>query len=202
MSIATYSDLKQAIVDWTNKPDVEQLTGTFIQLAEARFNRELRTLQQIARKTASVADQYVALPGDWLEARNIQIGTRVLRYVIPEHADTLRDQNVAGDTRFYTIVGTQLELLPTPGGAVTVEMAYYKAVPALSDQATTNWLLTRAPDLYLFASLIQASALLETDARVPMWETMTQQIIGTLNAEAQRSQASGSTLVSRARAFG
>ncbi|HUU42163.1 MAG TPA: hypothetical protein VMX57_00200 [Planctomycetota bacterium] len=55
-----------------------------------------------------------------------------------------------------------------PDGATT-------AVTALSDANTTNWLLTLAPDIYLYATLVEAGPYLVEDTRVPAWEAALQQ---------------------------
>jgi hypothetical protein len=205
MTIASYADLKRAIVDWANKPEIEQAVGSFVQFAEARFNRELRTQQQIARKRATSDQQFVALPEDWLEAKNIQLNTdppRRLQFVTLDEADEMRARGSLTHVSFYSIAGLSLELLPTPDSDVEIEMIYWRTIPPLSDAEPTNWLLSRAPDLYLHAALLQASAYLETDARVPLWEAAVTQTINNLNMEAQRAAVSGSTLVRRMRSFG
>jgi hypothetical protein len=44
------------------------------------------------------------------------------------------------------------------------------AIVALSDSATSNWLLTLSPDIYLYATLVELSPFLIEDDRVPLWE--------------------------------
>jgi hypothetical protein len=43
-------------------------------------------------------------------------------------------------------------------------MLYSQKVPALSDSATTNWLLTSHPDAYLFGTLTMSATLTEREA--------------------------------------
>lgn len=200
----TYGELVQEILSWTNAPELEQAAPSFIQFAEARFNRALRTQHQIVRKRAMSDKQFVPLPSDWLEAKNIQANfstpTR-LRFVTLDEADELRTATYMDRVGCYSIAGLSLELLPTPSSDTEIEMIYWRTIPALTTTNTTNWLLARAPDLYLYASLVQASAYLEKDPRVPMWEAAAAKAIEELNAEAARSAVSGSGLARR-RTFG
>ena len=49
MPIATYTDLQSSVADWLNRSDLSAVIPTFIQLAEAKFNRELRTRDMLTR---------------------------------------------------------------------------------------------------------------------------------------------------------
>ena len=50
-------------------------------------------------------------------------------------------------------------------------LIYYAKIPALSDANPTNWLLTRYPDAYLYACLLEAMPYNEEDARMQTWAT-------------------------------
>lgn len=201
MALGTYAQLQTSVASWLDRDDLVTAIPDFITLAEARFNRELRVRDMIVRKQAVSDKQYVQLPADWLHAKNIQIGTTVLEFKTMDDADRLRATPMSGKTRYFTIVGSSLELLPTPSDDVQIEMAYYKNIPALSSNST-NWLLTKAPDLYLYGSLLQAAPFLDNDERVPLWETAVTKTIESMNAESKAAEVSGSRLTARRRTFG
>ena len=56
-----------------------------------------------------------------------------------------------------------LVVMDAPTGGSQVELRYYQAIPHLSGSATTNWLLTKKPDIYLHAGLLNL-AILRRDA--------------------------------------
>ena len=201
MALTNYSQLQASIANWLNRDDLTATIPDFITLAEARFNRELRTQQMIVRKEATSDKQYVQLPADWLEAKNIQVGTTVLEYKTMDDLDRLRAANLTGPVRYYTIVGLSLELLPAPNDDIDIEMAYYQQIPALS-ASSTNWLLTKAPDLYLYGALSEAAQYLDNDERAPLWDTRVATTIESINAEAKKAEVSGSRLLARRRTFG
>lgn len=199
MAFATYSDLQSTIASWLNRTDLTSAIPDFITLAEARFNRELRTLQMVKRATANTEDEFVAVPADWLEAKDLSIADLPLSYITPEKLGEWKYVNVTGKTRYYTIVGGSFELFPAPTSDVTVEMAYYAKIPALSVSNTSNWLLAKAPDLYLYGSLQQAAPYIMDDERLPLWAANSTAIIQFLNNESDNATHSGAPLIARTR---
>lgn len=199
MSISTYSELKTAIANWLHRADLTAYVPDFIALAESRLNRELRLRSMEARATATLTDGYIQLPTGYLEMRNLQINTdpvRFLEYRTPLQIDyEYPSQNSSGIPKVYTIVGDEIQIVPKPDSGYTVEMAYHKKFDALSDSATTNWLLTNAPDLYLFGSLIEAEPFLKNDKRVVLWEAKYRNAIDALQKQDDRGKWSGNLTV-------
>jgi hypothetical protein len=206
MAISTYSELKSAVADWLNRSDLTAAIPNFIQLAEAKFNRELRTRQQVKRAYATLTGQYIQIPTDWLEAINLQLNVtpvRVLDFVTLDQADRIR-ANRYGETNAdaYTIVGEQLEVIPPVGTNTEIDMTYYMKIPALSDGSPTNWLLTAWPDLYLYATLVHAAPYLREDERVAIWKGLADQLLEEVRMSDERAKHSGGPLRARVRAIG
>lgn len=208
MALSNYSELKASVASWLNREDLTSQVPDFIALAEARFNRDLRLNAMLKRDTTTATSDYVALPDDWLEHVSICVindGTvsDPLEYKTNEEFNRLRLQNLTGTFRYYTIQDSNIVLLPAmSSGSVDLEIFYYAKIPALSDSATTNWLLTKAPDLYLYASLLGAEMYLQNDERLPLWASASQTIIDSLTAESERAKRPQGKLVMRRRTFG
>lgn len=206
MAISTYSELKSAIADELNRQDLTSVIPTWISLAEANFNRTIRHRKMLCRATATVDDQFTALPADFLEAKNIQLNTspvKSLEFVTVEYADKLRGEYVTtGTPQYYTLLGETLEVVPTPGGAFTIELTYYKKLSSLSDSVTTNWLLTSHPDLYFYASLQHSAPYLKDDSRIALWSTISQTLTDSINQESDRAEHSGAVLRTRSETLG
>jgi hypothetical protein len=206
MAISTYSELKTSVADWLNRADLTAAIPNFIQLAEAKFNRELRTRQQVKRAYATLTGQYIQIPTDWLEAINLQLNVtpvRVLDFVTLDQADRIR-ANRYGETNAdaYTIVGEQLEVVPPVGANTEIDMTYYMKIPALSDGNPTNWLLTAWPDLYVYATLVHAAPYLKEDERVALWKGMADQLLEEIRLSDERAKHSGGPLRARVRPIG
>ncbi len=215
MSITTYDELKSAIADWFSRSGDTLITTPatdFITLAEARFNygsahaqfpsMPLRVRQMETRSTATFDDEYIALPGDFLEIKTLKLNTspeRILRYLTPERFAEIAASKTAETPNWYTIIGGELRLGPTPdsGSSYTGELWYYAKVPALSDSNTSNWLLAAKPDIYLYGALVEAAPYLLGDERLPLWFSMFQGALNGLMFQDKRARVGGSVWVSR-----
>ena len=198
MPISTYAELKSAVADWLNREDLTAVIPSFITLAEADISRTLRDYRMEKRSTATLEAQYSALPADWVETIRIQLtdGTHRLELVSDGAlADMRRSRSDAtGRPTHYAHTAGGLELFPTPDASYEAELVYVAKVPALSDSATTNWLLSAAPDVYLYGALVQSAPYLKDDARATIWAGLYQSAITNLNAASERARYSGSGL--------
>jgi hypothetical protein len=92
----------------------------------------------------------------------------------------------------------KLLIVPTPNAASTLEILYYEQPALLGEDFQSNWLTEYAPDVLLYAALLEATPFLKSDERVPMWREMYDRAAQALNGEdlskimdrsAQRSEA-------------
>lgn len=196
MALATYSDLKTAVASWLARSDLTLTIPDFITLAEARINRELRTREMVEQETAAVSTQALAIPDDFVEVLRFTLDTesdRPLEYRPVEDSDLRVAGVTSGQPRWFSVVGGEFRFYPAPDGEYTYTLDYYARVPALSDSATSNWLLTKAPDLYLYGALCESAPFLQEDARLGVWESRFQAAKRSLHAaEARAKRTSGS----------
>jgi hypothetical protein len=200
-TITNYSGLLQAVSDWVNTPEIEQFADQMVQFVETDLNSRLRCREMIIRARTTSSAEYVALPPDWVEAINLNlVGAKSpLRYVTLDEADIVKSDRVYTATNFYSLMDGAVELIPAPSGNVEIEMIYYSKIPPLSDSNTTNWLLDRAPDIYLYGALTHAAPFLKNDARIQTFGQIYLSRVESLQEEAQKSLHSGSPLVARTR---
>lgn len=175
---------------------------TFIQLFEAKMNRTLFMPQMETRSTTTVdtssdEPEFISLPVDFQTMRRIRLsgvaGKPPLSFLSGTQIDSKRyaRDNVAGQPTHYAIIGTELELYPTPGEDYALEMVYRANIPPLSANST-NWLLTLAPDLYLYGALMESAPYIKEDGRIQTWGFGYSTALGDLNSlGAQQSFASG-----------
>ena len=208
MALATYSDLKSTIADYLNRADLTSVIPTFITLAEAKFNRELRLRDMLTRAECVSDNEFVALPVDFLEAYLLELNmTNIapqmpLTFVGPNEAKTLKANKIINKVRYFTLIDGAFELLPSPQADTDLLLTYYAKIPALSDTQTTNWLMTKSPDLYLYSSLLEATPYLKNDERVQIWAAARQQVMDAMNIESERSMRQTTQLAARRRGFG
>jgi hypothetical protein len=195
MSLSTYTELKTSLANWLHRSDLANVIPDFITVCEADFNRRLRIAQMEVRSTASFDEAYEDLPEDFLELREVKVTSdpiRSLKYLTPQVMTESYPTLSSGIPEFYTIVDTQIRVnrLPTS----TVEIAYYIRIPALTDVATTNWVLLNHPDLYLYGSLAASEPFLKNDARMLMWKGLYEAALKQIDEADKRARWSGSSL--------
>lgn len=200
MSITTYAELQTEIAAWVNKTSLTAKIPDFVTLAEAKLNRRLRTRWQEATLTPTAIDTdfHIAQPANvaavkalWRDAEPTwRIEQKDLSYVIEN-----RDSS-GGLAGFYAWDGANWSF---DGAADDITGTVYEKVPALSDSATTNWLLTDHPDVYLFTSLEFAAKYLRDFDGAIAWRTESDNLIAELNSVSAADQVSGGPLIARAR---
>jgi hypothetical protein len=107
--------------------------------------------------------------------------------------------DLVGRPTNYAITGGSIELYPTPDDTYAASLVYYGRTPALSDTNTANWLLTEAPDAYLYGSLVHAAPYLKDDQRAVVWESLFKLSLDTLNSSSEDAKYGGSGLKMRTR---
>ena len=199
MAISTYSELNTAVANWLDRDDLTDRIPEFIALCEARFNRLLRIRAMEYKQTAStVAGQrYLALPTGFIQMRNLQMNASPIvpmQYVTPEIYDRLYGSTSTGTPVMYTIIADEMQLGPIPASAQTIEMLFYKKFNALTIVDTTNWMITNAPDVYLYGCLLEAEPFIMNDPRVQLWATAFKQAITDMQEQDNKDRHSGSAL--------
>jgi hypothetical protein len=196
MPITTYAELKTAIADFLNRDDLSSTSATFISLAEADLQRKIRHFSMETTATLSASGQYTAFPADFLEP--IRLNTTSSSYTPIElvsqgEMQQMRRVNLdtSGSPRYYAVTKGQLELYPTPDGTYDVDLYYYEEIPGLSDSATSNWLLSKYPDAYLYGSLVHSAPYLSDDNRITVWAALYQSAVDSINAESERVKFGG-----------
>ena len=200
MAINSFVTLKTAVANWLDRDDLAARIPEFIVLCEARFNRSLRirAMETLDISVDTVGGtSTVALPTGYVQMRDISLITSPitqLQYVTPEIMNRLNAGSLTGKPETYTIIANSILFGPTPDDAYDISMLYYKTFDPLTDVAPTNWVITNAPDVYLYGTLLEAEPFLMNDQRVQLWATALTQSITTLQEQDNKDRHSGSAL--------
>jgi hypothetical protein len=204
-AIIGYSSLQAAIADQLDRDDLSTVIKMWIQLVEAEVNRNLRHHKMVKRCYTAVhaGDPRVALPADWLEARNIELNGIKLEYVTPDVYDTLRMAQARGESvptegQFYTYYDSAFEIWPELSADYGLMMDYYQKIPPLANQVDEiNWLLTDSPDVYFYGALRHSAPYLKDDPRIALWSKMYEEALNMMHMTSEKSMVSGSVLLRR-----
>lgn len=196
MAIGTYTELQTAAANWLARDDLTSRIPEFVALAEAKFNRvlmhpKMETRSTSACDTSDDEPEFITLPTDFQTMRRVRLsgvtGKPRLSFMSQTQLDDYRYSidNVSGQPTYFTIMGTEMELAPTPNENFALEMVYRANIPAMASNST-NWLLTLAPDLYLYGTLLESAPYIKEDERIAVWAAGVQTALDQLNAHGHR----------------
>jgi hypothetical protein len=192
MPITTYDELKTSIADFLNRDDLTSVIPTFIDLAEASLNRDLRHWRNENRAIAPVSSRYSALPSDFVEPIRMELADDKTKVSLMSHYEMQTQREATADKvgkpLNYNITQGEIELYPTPDVTYNLEMYYYGKIPALSAANTSNDVLQYFPDAYLYGSLVHTAPYLGDDQRTQVWASLYQSTISAINAQSESAK--------------
>ena len=200
MAITTYAELDTAVDNWLGRADLSSRVPEFIALFEAKFNRDVRVPQQEKiNATFSIDGEYETVPTDFIELRSMHLTTspkRPLSYMPPDQQINFYNSGT-GIPIFVSITGhtavdgtLSFRFAPVPDGTYTAVLTYYAKLLALNGTTqTTNWLLTNHPDVYLFATLVEAAPYERDTEALGIWSARLEAAIQEVNLKEGRSRS-------------
>lgn len=191
-----YSSLKSTIASYLGRSDLTTQIPDFIQLAEERLRRDLRTRQMlvVARASTTAGDETVGLPTDFLEMRDVHLRTTPassVSYLSPNSFFATARTTESGKPVNYTILASEIQFAPIPDAVYGIQMLYYGKPQLLSDINITNVFLSNYPDALLYASLGEAEPYLMNDARLATWASLYDRSIAAISTADQNGEFGG-----------
>jgi hypothetical protein len=154
MALTTYGGLKTSIASFINRTDLTTEIPDFVVLAESLIRKKVEARSMETTATGTLTGETLAHPADMLQPRVLSVGGLPLKYVTPEQYDQFQINTVTGGK--YTTIGDDFYILGGASGDDYV-LIYDGAFTALASDADTNFVLTYAPEVYLWASLHYAA---------------------------------------------
>jgi hypothetical protein len=158
-----------------------------ITLAERRIARQLK-LQGFLRYVQTALAAGVSVyqkPDRWRDTVSMTLNGQPIFVRSYEYLRSYwPDPAATGTPEFYTDYDyNHWRIVPTPAATGTLEVSYYELPALLDDSNTTNWLTEYAPNLLLYATLLEASPFLKNDERVATWQAFYQEAAQALTGE-------------------
>ena len=169
MALDTYANIQLAVADRMHRADLAAVMPDLIRQAEDIIFADLTSPNQGINVTLSTvaATETLALPSDFISPRSLALSSTgqhgALDYFTPAQYDEVFEASNTGVPRVYTVINTTLHLQPIPDAIYTIRLFYNARLAALSNANTTNWLLTKSPSVYLYATLVQAAIYCKKD---------------------------------------
>jgi len=181
VAITTYAELQTAIADWLDRSDLTSKIPDFITLAEYKLFRDLRLSEWEQRATADTVagSSHIARPANSDGILSIKLNTDPVQHLTYESLQYINGRYLgssSGKPTVYCVTGNEIRLAPTPDSVYEIEITYSKPPEALSDVNTTNWFTENAPDLLLYASLLEATPYIRDNEMTPVWYAASEKI--------------------------
>lgn len=147
-----------------------------VTLGERRIARELK-IEGFIRAVQTPLQVGVAVlrkPDRWRDTVSMTIDGSPIHARSYEYCRNYwPDEAQTGAPQFYADYDYQHWLLaPTPNATDTLEILYYEQPRFLDEEFQTNWITEYAPDLLLYATLLETAPFLKKDERIPVWQAM------------------------------
>jgi len=167
---------------------------SLINFAERRIAQELKIegFINVVTGNFTIGEPVLSKPDRWRDTVSWAIGTgtgyntrQQLYTRAYEYLGSYWPDRTATDTpEFYADYdSTHWLVAPTPDVAYPFEILYYELPQLLSDSVQTNWITEYAPQLLLYATLLEAAPFLKNDERISIWQAMYDRSAATLNGE-------------------
>ena len=151
-----------------------------------------------ATTTTTAGQAFYDLPTDLIELRNITYDnnsqSHALRYLSPESVSREYGTVLSGQPRAYTNLGNDLKLTPAPDAAYTISINYYSQLRSLSDNVTTNDVLTEYPSLYLFGSCLEGAIYLNDTEQTNRFGSVFQKALDDVQRAEEAARYSGTVM--------
>jgi hypothetical protein len=201
-AITDYASLVQTVADWLHRDntstDLGNFVPTFVQLAQERIYRELRVAEMEETFSTAISSGVIAVPTGYIELKNAYIDATPIQKLQKKDAEWIyRNYPTRSSDSTPKFIGrekTNFIFGPYPDSTYTVKGTYYKQLTSLSGSNTSNWLITDAPSLILFASLCEAEPYLMNDPRMTLWEQKYRETRDRLQNQDNQEEFSGGPL--------
>ncbi len=183
--VLTYDSLTTAILNYLERDDdnLKDQVPLFIMLGERRIARELKILGLKVAITGTLQPNVSAFmkPTRWLNDSSFNIGTILpglnsRQYVLQRSIEFCRmywpDPTQVGTPKYYSsdYNYNYWFVAPTPDIAYPYEIIYYETAQLIDSTISSNFLTESAPEILIFAALLETAPYLKDDERIKVWQ--------------------------------
>jgi hypothetical protein len=191
--VMTYDSLTtdiQTYCERSDDPFVSQIPR-FIMMAENRIASEKKSFGLLRTVTGVMNGNVMQKPVRWRKTKNITLITSTGRVTLKlrgyEYCRAYWPDPSKIDVPVY-FADYDYEhffVVPTPAQAYQFELQYYERPEPLDKSNQTNWLTQYAPQLLLYASLIEAMPFLKTSERMQEFQGLYMAALNNIVSEDQ-----------------
>ena len=175
MAFTNYTSFVSTVESYLARTDLSSVIPDFVQMAQLRMSRDLRTEAMLKVATTTPSDNKVAFPTDFLELREMHFEGNppiILEYQSPDLFFRNGQTSLSGRSHYFTMLGTEFQFAPSQNSDYTIQILYYAQPTFISTTTSSNLFLAYYPDALLYATLAEAEPYLMNDPRVATWSAL------------------------------
>ena len=179
-SAMTYDSLIADVLSYAERNDepfVNQVPR-FLMMAENRIASEMKPLGFLRTVQGELTSNILTKPARWRSTRSFCLLNGATRqYLMERGYEFCRrfapDPSVLGTPRYYAEYDYEHWFVaPTPDMRYVFELQYYERPEPLSESNQTNWTTQYAPQLLLYATMLEAMPFLKIPERIPEFQAL------------------------------
>lgn len=176
--ITTYATLQTAIADYLARSDLTSFLPNFTQAWEERFLRDSANWASWmeAALSVTITNSVAAVPADYLGLKIAYISGNnsppLKRISLDQLYQRYPRESSTGTPRYIARNASNFEFGPVPSSGTLKGTYYAKPTVLRTDSDGVNWLVTNAPDLCLYGSLLEAESFIKNDKRLATWSNL------------------------------
>jgi len=197
----TYDSLLQDLQDYCERDDNPFLAQLprFVMMAENRIASESKPFGFMRTVSGNLSQNVLAKPVRWRKTKSFSLLVGADRkYLYERGYEYVRsywpNSTLTGEPYYYCDYDYEhFFIAPTPDMNYMFELQYYERPEPLSASNQTNWLTQYAPQILLYACLMEAMPFLKTSERIQEFQGLYTQALSAIIKE-DGERASDSTL--------
>ncbi len=197
--ITDYGSLKEEVKLYLyNRKDMDARIPSFISLAEKKIFRQLRCRfneTEVSGDLGSDPNGF-PLPVDFLEMKFLTVnGKPMQRRSEIDYLSRINVDNAAGEPSWFARILNNIKLWRSADSDYEFRFVYWETQEGdMVLDADTTPVLGFAPDLYLYAALIEAMPFIVKDERLTTWQAMFSQAMDEINHQTIEGEYAGSNV--------
>ena len=127
MAFTTYTSFVTTVESYLARTDLTTVIPDFIQMAQLRMSRDLRTEAMLKVATTTPTDSKVAFPTDFLELREMHFQGNppiLLEFQTPDLFFRNGQTTLSGRSHYFTMLGTEFQFAPTQDTDYTIQKCF------------------------------------------------------------------------------
>ena len=196
-AVMSYDKLLELVPQYTERKDAAFIAQipSFIASAEFRLATEVKGLGllRVVTSKMSANNPLVKKPRNWRQTKSFQLQQTLaprpfLRPRKFEYCQLYNVEAAAGYPEFYSDANyTHFCVAPIPSGSWTYQLSFYEKPEPLSSTNQSNWTTENAPQLILYATLLEAQPFLKNSAMLSIWQGQYAELAAAIGKEEENS---------------